>query len=91
MAWGTIRKATEEDTQRLNAAAIRFIERHGITGLVYDDETAWSELGDYLAGGGWDDTGNTRTLGQWKRCIRRALREPSADGIAYGYVGYHAA
>jgi hypothetical protein len=23
----------------------------------------------------------------WKRCVRRALGEPTADGIAHGYVG----
>ena len=26
----------------------------------------------------------------WRRIVRRVLKSPNADGIAYGYVGYYA-
>jgi hypothetical protein len=93
MAWGTIRQATDEDIARYRAAAERFIVRHDIrqwNDSEYNDPTDDVEfhLEDLVSRGQHEESRYLRRL--WLRAVRRALRNPSADGIAYGYVGYHA-
>ncbi|MDD5277870.1 MAG: hypothetical protein PHR16_17575 [Methylovulum sp.] len=91
MPWGTIRRATEEDDRNLRAAAEKFIERHGIECWVIGDDpadglTAFLEM----SGGSYEQECLQRRLRPlWKRIIRRVLGSQNADGIAYGYVGYH--
>lgn len=95
MGWSTIRKATSEDTERLNAAAQRFVERHelGDDVKVVPDESSplWYELSEYLEvmGTDWPNWDIPKLRRLWRQCVRRALREPNAEGIAYGYVGQH--
>jgi hypothetical protein len=97
MAWSTIRKATEEDWERLSAAARTFIERHldEFPYLKLDDPEVQrdyvfaleGEL-DYRSSDAYDHEMKCRRLGRlWRRCVRRALRDGNAEGIAYGYVG----
>jgi gluconate kinase len=99
MAWGTIRPATDEDYENLNKAARRFAARHpevhdhmhegdpitdadrGVTWYAsvtnaVDFMERYSENGKYIAM-------------LWKRCFRRAVDEPSAEGIAWGHIGSH--
>lgn len=92
MAWSTIREVTEEDFERLNATARRFAERHGkIKTALGGDKPTYRSV-DRLAivndTGAWDY--DYRIAAMWRACVRRALREKNADGIAYGYVGFHA-
>jgi len=92
MAWGTIRRATDEDEQRLTAAAIRFARRYEID-LIGDENDAVFEIEgivDLVRHSEWVPRPLTHRLpGYWMAVVRRALREPGAEGIAYGYVGYH--
>lgn len=82
MAWNTIRKATETDTNKLNAAAIRFCDTH----CLNYGETPYGEISAQSAvESAIEQDAALRKL--WKRVVRRALNEPTADGIAYGYVG----
>lgn len=104
MAWGTIRKATEDDVYALEKAARRFIARHDIRFLSDTPETyvkEYREIGvpasftSYLEGAidqhAEDYPGQFSYLRMlWKRCMRRALGESDADGIEWGYVGYNA-
>lgn len=94
MSWSTIRKATDEDRERLQAAAHRFIQRHAEEFPYVDcDDPDVSEnyaraLEDELESSGYEREERGRRLRPlWRRCVRRALRSPDAEGIAYGYVG----
>lgn len=88
MAWGTIRKPTDQDEQRLDAARERFIARHGAApeNLIYGRDGDWID--------GWrrpldrDEIVRYRKL--WHAAAHRALRHKWATGIAHGYVGYNA-
>ncbi len=90
MAWQTIRRATEEDTARLERAARRFAERHDIESsgdVVFDVEFAVEHAAHHgiAATGHYPDDGRLRR--RWQRYVQWALRGP-AEGIAHGYVGY---
>lgn len=91
MAWSAIRKATDTDSERLEAAAQRFADRHGID--VLDDAGALFAVEMALTPGtgcSQDDEDRARYLMRlWRPIVRRALG-CNADGIAYGYVGNHA-
>lgn len=89
MAWNVIRKATETDNARLDAAAARFIKRHHL-GLI---ASTVSDVECYLSGG---KTGSIqhemkakRIAPLWRRAVRRALSSETATGIAYGTVGHN--
>lgn len=97
MAWSTIRKATQEDYAVLNKAARRFADHHNLDTSNFSDRP-WYERVDAVVEGyaeyhrdpndveHWDAM---RLANLWRRVVRRALKEPSTDGIAYGYVGSH--
>ncbi len=91
MAWGTIRRATDKDTEALRIAAERFCKRHGIE--THDGFGPESAIDCALCPGygasdyEHDQVKRLRPL--WARIVRRALNSPNAEGIAYGYVGYH--
>jgi len=83
MAWSTIRRATSEDIARVAKARERFMDRHNL------DEIAFDQLDD--GGYGESETEHEARMylrKLWRRCMRRAL-QCDADGIAYGHVGYH--
>lgn len=86
--WATIRRAEEEDYAILQKKAREFCKRHGISNMglrdpvddidfhIHETSVVEPQAGSYI-----------RRL--WQRIVARALREPAAEGIAYGYVGYH--
>ena len=88
MAWSTIRIATDGDIEKLNRAATRFMARHEIgnpadvepvKAVEYAIEPEHESYpGEFAA---------ERKL--WRASVRRALGSRFAEGIAYGYVGYH--
>jgi len=95
MAWATIRRATEQDTEALEAAAQRWCTRRGLNPCIdrhgADDWTSTAE--HYL----WEldrdcqheDRAHYRQeLHNWHRVVARALGDSGAEGIAYGHVGY---
>ena len=84
MAWNVIRTATTEDKERLEASAQRFCERYGIP--TYGDD-AVSAITNVLNPKDPDDASKYRN---WIMCVRRALKDGRATGIAYDYVGYSA-
>ena len=84
-AWSTIRKATDEDHERLALAAKRFQTRHGL-----QSADILSELGCLTDRGMPECWKAERLMPLWKRCVKRALRDNAAEGIAWGYVGYNA-
>ena len=76
-------KASDQDLERLDAAARRFCCRHAIP-ICCEDATVSVEC--YLHGE--QDTEQGRYLARlWKRAVVRALRG-FGDSIAYGYVGW---
>jgi len=99
MPWQTIRRANRDDIEKLEAAAQRFIERHRSQlrnlGFHHDEETASAAYDlDLIVLPEPDDPQwirGTRTHIRklWKAITRRTLDAPDADGIAYGFVGYH--
>jgi hypothetical protein len=98
MAFRTIRKATDEDYERLNKAARRFSDRHPELRVQKFGVDSWSNAVDTAIGietmihsdpNDWDYVGAKYLEMLWKRIVRRATNEPNADGIAYGYIGYH--
>lgn len=90
MAISTIRKYTNEDNSRLNAAARRFISRHRLDSHLESGE--WEEL-DSLLSYAHKDLRHAAygLLLPWKRIMCRALREPYSRDIVvgYGYVGHY--
>lgn len=99
MSWSTIRKATHDDHETLNHRAEAFMARHNIpppTPPELTDATElWRHLDAYLdqraLSGSWlnmQDGKHLRRL--WIAILRRAVGHPAAEGIAYGYIGYHA-
>ena len=104
MGWATIRRATDEDRERLQQAARRFIKRHELHRQVESDALSTDgpiavvefvvdrarkeglfpkDIGVPMM----PDGGYLERL--WRRIVRRALRCPGADGIAWDHVGYH--
>ena len=90
MTLATIRTFTNQDAERLDASALRFARRHGLT-LDLDDQFPREALAHDL----WSqDTGTCSRIKDlqrlWQACRCRALGVAvSADvEVAYGYVGY---
>lgn len=93
MGWHTIRKATEADHEKLNTRAAAFVERNALKTWVGPVVTA-SHLYVTLCDMAEDDdpfyaTRGKRLLKNWRRVVVRALGHEWAQGICYGYVGYH--
>ncbi len=86
MAWSCHREFTEEDVERLQITARRFVAKYNIPERDCLDygEPLWRGL-DYLLDWERDKYEDLRRL--WLGCLRRALRDKSATGVAYGYVG----
>lgn len=90
MAISIIRKLTEEDNRRLNAASYRFARRWRIDTSEFNApyeavslEVQYHEqLGRY---------GNTNMVRAWRKVFARALREKPCKALAtgYGYVGFY--
>ena len=93
MSWHIIRSATDEDRRRLREAAQRFTVRHGL--YVHPDDDPVDDLEQILATDHAVTTGGSTLYEEdlaylrryWRRAVQRALRDPAAEGIAYGYVG----
>ncbi len=86
-----VRPFTAEDADALNASAVRFGERHSITGAYSRRRIAtWQELESDLWVTSRSDAASLRRM--WQACFCRALRMPvAADvAVAYGYVGRRA-
>ena len=88
MAWSTIRPATDDDIEKLNQAAVRFIARHKINNpasvqSVKAVEWAIEQENESYPG----EFATERKL--WRAIVRRDLGSRFAEGIAYGYVGVH--
>jgi hypothetical protein len=83
MSISTIRRYTEEDQTRVQAAAIRFCERHG---LGYDADSAAELSIDHAL---YDHHDRARLLKLWTACYCRALQVPCDVRITtgYGYIG----
>jgi hypothetical protein len=91
MAWVPIRKTTEEDWRKLEDKAKAFMERHGLS--LDDPYDSYQDTLDAFAlapiGEGEEQEQERLILYRlWLRVLRRTLKEPQADGIAYGFVGF---
>jgi hypothetical protein len=99
MAWGIIRKATDEDYEALNKAARRFAARHNLnlnffnpdSGSIYENVDMYVDmlLDEHKDPNDYEHREAKYLAMLWKRVIRRALNEPSADGISWEHVGSH--
>ena len=87
MAWSTIRKATEDEISKLNAAAERIARQFKFPS---GDCIAW-DMSYWKTGyASYDKRFQQAVAAQaaYRRAVRRILGG-SAEGISYGYVGYH--
>ena len=94
MAWQIIRRATDTDHDRLQSRAEAFIARNGIAWKFSDHTLTPRALDDLLNDWAEDDDPSyakhgRRLLKNWRRVVARALGDPCAEGIVWGYVGYH--
>jgi hypothetical protein len=99
-AWSVIRKATEDDKYRLEKSARRFVMRHegfhfGLKmamAMKPPDDRPWTFCVEHCLEESETDSHEEyiRLNMLWRRCVRRALRHPDAEGIEYGYVGFSA-
>ena len=85
MGWNTIRKATKSDEQAMQVAAERFCKRHNIE---FDTDFPAQTSIDYTLDNDREDENAKRLRPLWRAIVRRTLGHKSAEGIAYGYVGY---
>lgn len=85
MAWNMIREITEDDHAVLNERAEAFSARHGV-GMAdpQDDPHAWRTLEHMI-----DMSQDDRLRRLWLGVFRRAVGSRRAEGVAYGYIGYH--
>jgi hypothetical protein len=86
-----VRPFTAEDTDALNASAVRFCERHSILDTYSRRHIAtWQALDSELWVASRSDAARLRRM--WQACFCRALGMPvAADvAVAYGYVGRRA-
>ena len=82
-----IRTASNDDIEKIEAAAARFASRHGIE--VGDDDSAQEAV--QIEVGYRKDCHNDRRLSDlWDRCFARAVGEKPSAGldIAWGNIGY---
>ena len=90
MSWSTIRRATDSDTRALRQAAERFCKRHQLE--VTAETTPEFEIDCALypgSGCSYEAEDRARRLKRlWARIVRKTLGT-NAEGIAYGYVGFH--
>ncbi len=84
MAWSTLRRATEDEEAAMTAAARRFCKRHGID--TSGELSLELTIECHISGLYPEDQPRMRRL--WKRIVQRTLGN-GAEGIAYGYVGFH--
>jgi hypothetical protein len=95
VGWSVIRTATGEDRRRLQHAAYRFCRRHHFDASALDRIGGAHEMPDFAhlvdeeitLLMGHDRPPHVRAYGKrmrrlWRECVRRALHEPRADGIA---------
>lgn len=88
MSWSTIRKATAEDAARLEAVYRRFEARWGL----HPDNLEHAVMGYGSDGTIVNDRHERYDAGYLARLLRRNIRRAlgdDAEGIAYGYVGFH--
>jgi hypothetical protein len=90
MAWSTIRKATNEDCEKLETRAEAFAKRHGIErGEIV---TAVTSVENHIAWASENYEPEGPYLNKlWRAVVKRALDHPWAEGIAWGYVGFYVA
>ena len=90
MAWSVIRKATNEDCELLEKRAQAFCKRHDIP--LEADDSAVQEVDWYIEPCDDDDEGqrlDRQYLKQlWLAIVRRTLKHPRAEGIAWENVGF---
>jgi len=95
VGWSVIRTATKEDRRRLQQAAYRFCRRHHFDASALDRIGRAHGMPDFAALVdeeitllmGHDQPPHVHAYGKrmrrlWRDCVRRALHEPRADGIA---------
>lgn len=87
-----IRRLTETDTTRINAAAVRFAARHDLGDISPDftgQETAWDGLVTELYSRSGPSAAEKRLDRLWRAAFCRALGfKPCSDlTVVYGYVG----
>lgn len=91
----TQRRATQSDHDLLNKRADAFIARHEIENIDYDASPyadPWRVLEEHIDSmrrypSPWDFTDWQYTARLWRQVFRRAVEDPQATCIAYGYVG----
>ena len=93
MSWSVIRKATDEDYEKLEQRAEAFCKRHSLDidegylcgqskAIILEDVLSY----DTLHGNAPHEARYLLKL--WKRIVKRALGHHWAEGIAYGTVGF---
>ncbi len=91
MTWVVIRTATDEDFARWRNAAERFAARHNIPRNEW--RSAVMAVEDhiyYLRTRGDTEREGAYLQKLWNQVTARALRDPSARGIAWGAIGHPA-
>lgn len=102
MGWACGAPAYTEDYQALEDSALRFMQRHDIP-VREPEEPDYGDFNRHRHGGfveqveahisecieSYDDRSYGKYLRRlWHGCAGRALNDPSATGIAWGYIGY---
>ena len=89
MTVSTIRKFTTDDQNRLQAAAKRFCERHGLAPAFDDPDQFEVAIERAIDGDGYGR--NARMASLWTAVYCRALqvRRDSRVTVGYGYIGHH--
>ena len=91
MPLSTIRQMTDEDQERMEAAAARFCERHNIRRYPEDSALQTVEYATTERPGESDLEAiqRKRLVRLWLAAFRSAVRSKTADSYGYGYIGYN--
>ena len=86
MAWSIIRKATEEEITQLAEIEKRIAARYDVTDGAVGWDNSYFRSGYASYDAYWQKCAKTQAA--YRRAVRKLLGN-NAEGIAYGYVGYH--
>lgn len=86
MAWSTIRKATEEEIEQLAMIQKRIAARYDVTENIVGWDNSYCRRGYASYDDYWQKCAKAQAA--YRRAVRRLLGR-DAEGVAYGYVGYH--
>jgi len=89
MDWSVLRKATEEDYEKMEKAFDRFCRRHNLDPELMGGFNSIESVLEYDINQGGASAAGARYLRTlWRRIVKYTLKHPMAEGISHDTVGF---